>query len=75
MLAQSDSVHKAMMVLAICTGSMIFSHVNDGAFWLFQEYFGMTVPQTLKTWSLLVTIQSVVGLLGLLAMEGVISLV
>lgn len=74
MVAQSDDIHRALAALAVATGAMIFSHVNDGAFWLFQEYFGLTVPQTLKTWSLLVTVQSVVGLLGLLAVEGVVAL-
>ena len=42
-----------MLVLATGSGSLIFSHVNDGGFWLVKEYFGMTVPQTFKTWSLL----------------------
>lgn len=75
MLTGADDVHKAMMVLAVCTGAMIFSHVNDGAFWLFQEYFGITVPQTIRTWSFLVTVQSVVGILALLVMDGVVALI
>lgn len=69
-LLQSDpSLNPALLVLATCTGAMIFSHVSDGAFWLFKEYYGLTVPQTLKTWSLLVTVQSVVGLLGILVLS------
>ena len=43
-------------------GSLILSHVNDGGFWLIKEYFGMTVGQTFKTWSLLETIISLMGL-------------
>lgn len=57
-----DPVTTALMVLAIGAGSVFFSHVNDAGFWLVKEYFGMTVPQTLKTWSLMETILSVVGL-------------
>ena len=74
MVAQADDVHKALAALSVATGAMIFSHVSDGAFWLFQEYFKLTVPQTLKTWSLLVTVQSVVGLAGLLVVDGVVAL-
>jgi GntP family gluconate:H+ symporter len=51
-----------LLVLAIGAGSLIFSHVNDAGFWLVKEYFGLTVGQTLKTWSVMETIISVVGL-------------
>ncbi|KGF18343.1 GntP family permease [Corynebacterium freneyi] len=61
-----DPVTTALMVLAIGAGSVFFSHVNDAGFWLVKEYFGMTVPQTLKTWSLMETILSVVGLVSVL---------
>ena len=52
----------ALLVLAIGAGSVFFSHLNDAGFWLVKEYFGMTVGQTLKTWSLMETILSVTGL-------------
>jgi GntP family gluconate:H+ symporter len=55
-------VHLALLVLAIGAGSLIFSHVNDAGFWLVKEYFGLTVGQTLKTWSVMETIISVMGL-------------
>lgn len=55
-------VKPELLVLATGSGSLIFSHVNDGGFWLIKEYFGMTVGQTFKTWSLLETIISVMGL-------------
>ncbi|GAA4602511.1 hypothetical protein GCM10023107_60610 [Actinoplanes octamycinicus] len=51
----------ALLVLAIGSGSLFFSHVNDAGFWLVKEYFGMTVGQTIKTWSVMETIISVVG--------------
>ncbi|MGF6635856.1 gluconate:H+ symporter [Paraburkholderia sp. MM6662-R1] len=60
--AGAVQVKPELMVLATGSGSLIFSHVNDGGFWLIKEYFGMTVVQTFKTWSLLETIISVMGL-------------
>jgi gluconate:H+ symporter, GntP family len=60
--AGAVQVKPELMVLATGSGSLIFSHVNDGGFWLIKEYFGMTVGQTFKTWSLLETIISVMGL-------------
>ncbi|RQU49027.1 permease DsdX [Burkholderia cenocepacia] len=60
--ASGAAVRPELLVLATGSGSLIFSHVNDGGFWLIKEYFGMTVGQTFKTWSLLETIISVLGL-------------
>ncbi|MEV8023006.1 gluconate:H+ symporter [Streptomyces sp. NPDC086554] len=56
----SDS-HTALLVLAIGAGSLFFSHVNDAGFWLVKEYFGLDVGQTIKTWSVMETIISVVA--------------
>jgi GntP family gluconate:H+ symporter len=53
----------ALVVLSIGAGSLFFSHVNDAGFWLVKEYFGMTVGQTIKTWSVMETIISVMGLI------------
>ncbi|MCI2422236.1 GntP family permease [Saccharopolyspora sp. K220] len=52
----------ALVVLAIGAGSLFFSHVNDAGFWLVKEYFGMTIGQTIKSWSVMETIISVIGL-------------
>ena len=60
--ASGVQVKPELLVLATGSGSLIFSHVNDGGFWLIKEYFGMTVGQTFKTWSLLETIISLMGL-------------
>ena len=49
-------------MLAIGSGSLFFSHVKDAGFWLVKEYFGITVGQTLRTWSVMETLISVVGL-------------
>ncbi len=62
----------SLLVLAIGAGSLFFSHVNDAGFWLVKEYFGMTVGQTIRSWSVMETIISVVGLLGVLALSAVV---
>lgn len=56
----------SLVVLAVGAGSLFFSHVNDAGFWLVKEYFGMTVGQTIKTWSLMETVLSVTGLIVVL---------
>ncbi|HEX4065057.1 MAG TPA: gluconate:H+ symporter [Acidobacteriaceae bacterium] len=55
-------VRPELLALATGAGSLIFSHVNDGGFWLVKEYFNMTVTQTIKTWSICETIISIVAL-------------
>ncbi|OPC78653.1 gluconate transporter [Embleya scabrispora] len=59
--ADMSTTHTALLVLAVGAGSLFFSHLNDAGFWLVKEYFGMSVGQTIKTWSLMETIISVVG--------------
>ncbi|GGP49678.1 GntP family permease [Streptomyces melanogenes] len=60
--ADMSTGHTALLVLAVGAGSLFFSHVNDAGFWLVKEYFGMDVGQTVKTWSVMETIISVVAL-------------
>ncbi len=52
----------SLIVLAVGSGSLFFSHVNDAGFWLVKEYFGMSVGQTIKSWSIMETVLSVTGL-------------
>lgn len=59
--ADMSTTHAALLVLAIGAGSLFFSHVNDAGFWLVKEYFGLNVGQTIKTWSIMETIISVVA--------------
>ncbi|MGX1371195.1 GntP family gluconate:H+ symporter [Streptomyces canus] len=68
--ADMSTTHAALLVLAIGAGSLFFSHVNDAGFWLVKEYFGLSVGQTVKTWSIMETIISVVagGLVLLLSL-------
>ena len=61
LLGQTD-VNLALVVLATGAGSLIASHVNDAGFWMFKEYFGLTMKETFATWTLLETIISVAGL-------------
>jgi GntP family gluconate:H+ symporter len=62
----------ALLALAIGAGSLFFSHVNDAGFWLVKQYFGLTVGQTIKSWSVMETIISVVGLAGVLLLNLVV---
>ncbi|QEA30942.1 gluconate:H+ symporter [Secundilactobacillus malefermentans] len=62
LMAQSG-VDPALMVLAIGAGSLAASHVNDAGFWMFREYFDLTIKQTLSIWTVLETVISVVGII------------
>ena len=56
-----------VLVLALCCGGTAFSHVNDSGFWMVNQYFGMTVPQTLKSWTAMKVLSSIVGITIILA--------
>ena len=58
-----------LMVLSVGAGSLMFSHVNDSGFWLFKEYFNLSIKDTIRSWSLMETIVSLVGLLGVLCLN------
>jgi Gnt-I system high-affinity gluconate transporter len=58
-----------LMVLSIGAGSLMFSHVNDAGFWLFKEYFNLSIKDTLRSWSIMETIVSVAGLIGVLILD------
>jgi gluconate:H+ symporter, GntP family len=61
-VAKAGGVSPELMVLATGAGSLILSHVNDGGFWLVQQYFGLTVRQTFRTWTVCETLISVMAL-------------
>jgi gluconate:H+ symporter, GntP family len=67
-----DQPTVALLALAVGAGSLFFSHVNDAGFWLVKEYFGMTVGETIKSWSIMETLISVVGLIGVLVLSVVV---
>ena len=62
-------VNPSLMVLSIGAGSLMFSHVNDSGFWLFKEYFNLSIKQTIRSWSLMESIISIVGLIGVLGLN------
>ncbi len=65
-LIASMHVSPELMVLSIGAGSLMCSHVNDTGFWMFKEYFGLSIKDTFKTWSLMETIVGTTGLLAVL---------
>ena len=71
-LLHSPGVRPELLAIATGAGSLIFSHVNDGGFWLVKEYFNMSVGDTMKTWSISETLISVIGLLLTLGLSLVI---
>jgi Gnt-I system high-affinity gluconate transporter len=68
-LVEGGLASRELMVLAVGSGSLMFSHINDTGFWMFKEYFNLTLAQTFRSWSLMETIVSVMGLLGVLALS------
>jgi len=70
-LAAHAGTNPNLMVLSLGAGSLLFSHVNDSGFWLFKEYFNLSIKDTLRSWSVMEIIVSVVGLAGVLILNAV----
>ena len=68
-LVVTSGVNPNLLALSIGAGSLMFSHVNDSGFWLFKEYFGISVKDTFKSWSIMEAIVSIVGLGGVLVLQ------
>jgi Gnt-I system high-affinity gluconate transporter len=62
-------INPNLLALSIGAGSMVLSHVNDTGFWLYKEYFGVSIKDSLRTWTIMETILAVVGLLGVLVLD------
>ena len=71
-LVQNTNVSPELMVLSIGSGSLMLSHVNDSGFWLFKEYFNLTVKETLSTWTIMETSIGISGLIGVLILNKLI---
>lgn len=71
-LLASSHVDPNLMVLAIGAGSLMFSHVNDPGFWLFKEYFGLSLKETFLSWTVMESLVGVVGLVCVLALSVVV---
>jgi GntP family gluconate:H+ symporter len=65
-------VNRELLVLATGAGSVILSHVNDAGFWLVKQYFNMTVAETFKTWSMMETLLSIVGIVLIMLLSMVV---
>ncbi|MDH6358119.1 gluconate:H+ symporter [Parabacteroides sp. PF5-9] len=68
-LITQGGVNPNLMVLSLGAGSLMFSHVNDSGFWLFKEYFNLSIKDTIRSWSLMETIVSIVGLVGVMILN------
>jgi gluconate:H+ symporter, GntP family len=68
-VALTPGVNLELMVVAMGAGSLICSHVNDSGFWMVKEYFGMSVTQTLRSWTVVETVVSVVALVMVLLLN------
>lgn len=68
-LISSSAVKPELMVLAIGSGSLMLSHVNDGGFWLFKEYFNLSIKETLSTWTVMETLVGIIGISGVLILN------
>jgi H+/gluconate symporter-like permease len=62
-------VSPELMVLSVGAGSLFCSHVNDTGFWMFKEYFGLTIQQTFRTWTVMESLISLMGLGGVLLLD------
>ena len=61
-----------LMILAIGAGSLMCSHVNESGFWMYKEYFNLTLKQTLASWTVMESIVGVVGLAGVLLLDSLL---
>jgi Gnt-I system high-affinity gluconate transporter len=68
-LVTASGVKPELMVLAIGSGSLMLGHVNDGGFWLFKEYFKLSIKDTLKSWTIMETSIGISGLIGVLLLS------
>ncbi len=68
-----DGADPNLMVLSIGAGSLMFSHVNDAGFWLYKEYFNLSIKDTIRSWSLMETIVAVCGLVGVLIIDAIVN--
>lgn len=68
-LVASSGVDPNLMVISIGAGSLFFSHVNDAGFWMYKEYFNLSMKHTFLSWSVMETLVSVLGLLGVLLLN------
>lgn len=71
-LATGGTVNRELMVLAIGAGSLMLSHINDSGFWMYKEYFNLSVKDTFRTWTVMETLVSTIGLAGVLVADMIV---
>lgn len=71
-LMVNSNVNPELMVLSIGAGSLMFSHVNDPGFWMFKEYFNLSIKETVRSWSVMETLVAVIGLFGVLILNQIV---
>jgi Gnt-I system high-affinity gluconate transporter len=71
-LLATTHVSPELLVLAVGAGSVFMSHVNDTAFWMFKEFFNLSIKQTFFSWTLMETTISFIGLIGVLILNSII---
>lgn len=71
-MVATSGIAPELLVLAIGAGSLMFSHVNDSGFWMFKEYFNLSLKDTFKTWTVMETLVSIMGLIGTLALNWIL---
>jgi Gnt-I system high-affinity gluconate transporter len=69
LVIHDPTINPNLMVLAVGAGSLTCSHLNDGGFWLFKEYFNLSIKDTLRSWTVMETTVSVIGLAGVLILN------
>lgn len=68
-LVSTMNVDPNLLVLSIGAGSLMFSHFNDAGFWMYKEYFNVSIKDTIKTWSVMETLVAIMGLIGVLLLD------
>jgi H+/gluconate symporter-like permease len=71
-LVASGAVSAELMVLSVGAGSVFGSHINDTGFWMFKEFFKLSMKQTFLSWTLMESIISILGLLGVLLLDTIV---
>ena len=69
LMSINTAIHPSLMVLSLGAGCIFFSHVNDSGFWLFKEYFNLSLKDTFRSWSTMEAVVSVAGLFGVLLLN------
>jgi Gnt-I system high-affinity gluconate transporter len=72
LLISNPDVNPNLMVLAVGAGSLMFSHLNDSGFWLFKEYYNLSIKDTIRSWSLMETVVAICGLVGVMTLNAIL---